>query len=123
MDLTPADNRPYIGSSSGNSEIDLIFEYNGLNRLLGGFGPFGDRNFNRNASSLNPFPDGAGSPGPHSKPAANGEWRLRKVPTCLIENNYDVPRPTPFTTTAEGPVVLAEIAIRGDGWCRLQPEC
>lgn len=40
MDLTPAENRPYIGSSTGNSEFNLIFGYNGLNRILGGFGPF-----------------------------------------------------------------------------------
>ncbi len=35
VDLTPADERPYVGSSSDNSELTLIIGYNGLNRLLG----------------------------------------------------------------------------------------
>jgi 4-amino-4-deoxy-L-arabinose transferase-like glycosyltransferase len=35
VDLAPATNRPYIGSSYHNSEIDLIFAYNGLQRLVG----------------------------------------------------------------------------------------
>jgi 4-amino-4-deoxy-L-arabinose transferase-like glycosyltransferase len=35
VDLTPADQRPYVGSSSDNSELTLIIGYNGLNRLLG----------------------------------------------------------------------------------------
>jgi 4-amino-4-deoxy-L-arabinose transferase-like glycosyltransferase len=35
VDLTPADQRPYVGSSSNNSELDLIAGYNGLGRLMG----------------------------------------------------------------------------------------
>ncbi|MDR3573519.1 MAG: glycosyltransferase family 39 protein [Anaerolineaceae bacterium] len=38
VDLTPASQRPYIGSTSGNSEMELIFGYNGINRLLGMMG-------------------------------------------------------------------------------------
>ena len=38
VDLTPADQRPYVGSSSDNSETNLILGYNGVNRLLGMFG-------------------------------------------------------------------------------------
>ncbi|MDX6382201.1 MAG: hypothetical protein QOI57_3225, partial [Rubrobacteraceae bacterium] len=39
VDLTPTDQRPYVGSSSNNSELDLIVGYNGLGRLLGrGYG-------------------------------------------------------------------------------------
>src|SRR5919202_718399 len=42
VDLTPADQRPYVGSSTTNSELDLIVGYNGLQRLLGGMrGPGG----------------------------------------------------------------------------------
>ncbi|MFH0967757.1 MAG: glycosyltransferase family 39 protein [Methanobacteriota archaeon] len=59
MDLTPSDERPYIGSSSGNSEMDLIFGYNGLNRILGGFGQFGNHNFKGNTSFPGNFPQGA----------------------------------------------------------------
>ena len=35
VDSTPADQRPYVGSSSNNSALDLAFGYNGLERLLG----------------------------------------------------------------------------------------
>jgi 4-amino-4-deoxy-L-arabinose transferase-like glycosyltransferase len=44
VDLTPADQRPYVGSSSSNSELDLMLGYNGIQRLtgLGGARPVGD---------------------------------------------------------------------------------
>ena len=35
VDLTPASQRPYIGSSQTNSELNLAFGYNGLERLTG----------------------------------------------------------------------------------------
>lgn len=35
VQLTPAANRPYIGSSQNNSLLNLIFGYNGLGRLTG----------------------------------------------------------------------------------------
>lgn len=38
VDLTPADQRPYVGSSGDNSETNLILVYNGIDRLLGMFG-------------------------------------------------------------------------------------
>ncbi len=38
VDLTPASQRPYVGSSKDNSEISLAFGYNGVDRLLGRFG-------------------------------------------------------------------------------------
>lgn len=34
VDLTPASQRPFVGSSSTNSEMNLVFGYNGLNRVL-----------------------------------------------------------------------------------------
>ncbi|HZU76639.1 MAG TPA: glycosyltransferase family 39 protein, partial [Dehalococcoidia bacterium] len=39
VDLTPASQRPYVGSSQHNSELELALGYNGLQRLLGGGGP------------------------------------------------------------------------------------
>lgn len=41
VDLTPASQRPYVGSSQNNSEISLAIGYNGIQRLLGSFG-FGE---------------------------------------------------------------------------------
>lgn len=38
VDLTPASQRPYVGSSQDNSEISLAFGYNGIDRLRGMFG-------------------------------------------------------------------------------------
>jgi 4-amino-4-deoxy-L-arabinose transferase-like glycosyltransferase len=35
VDLTPASERPYVGSSGDNSELSLIFGYNGIQRLVG----------------------------------------------------------------------------------------
>ncbi len=35
VDLTPASQRPYVGSSQTNSVLELAFGYNGLQRLLG----------------------------------------------------------------------------------------
>ncbi len=39
VDLTPADQRPYIGSSGDNTVMGLIFGHNGISRLEGGGGP------------------------------------------------------------------------------------
>lgn len=39
VDLTPADERPYVGGSESNSVIELAFGYNGLDRVLGADGP------------------------------------------------------------------------------------
>src|ERR1035441_3459769 len=35
VDLTPASKRPYVGSSTNNSELGLTFEYNGFGRVEG----------------------------------------------------------------------------------------
>src|SRR5947207_3269594 len=41
VDLTPASQRPYVGSTQDNSELSLALGYNGIQRLLGSFGGFG----------------------------------------------------------------------------------
>jgi 4-amino-4-deoxy-L-arabinose transferase-like glycosyltransferase len=85
VDLTPASQRPYVGSTQNNSEISLAIGYNGVQRLLGQFGFGGNR---RSGTAQNPnaqpptiggnsssgtgtttatrrpqFPQGAGGPG------------------------------------------------------------
>ena len=44
MDLTPADERPYIDNSGDNSVFSLILDYNGINRLESGTGTSGTGN-------------------------------------------------------------------------------
>jgi len=61
VDLTPSDQRPYVGSSSENSETDLILGYNGVNRLLGMFGR-------------------RGGPGGFARPPAQGQGTQPGVP-------------------------------------------
>jgi len=41
VELTPASARPYVGGSTDNSILNLIWGYNGLGRLDGGSGPGG----------------------------------------------------------------------------------
>lgn len=38
VQLVPAASRPYVGGSTGNSVLDLIFGYDGLGRIFGAFG-------------------------------------------------------------------------------------
>src|ERR1700736_1936590 len=52
VDLTPASQRPYVGSTQDNSELSLTLGYNGIQRLLGSFGGFGG------GSSANRTPNG-----------------------------------------------------------------
>lgn len=51
VDLTPTSQRPYVGSSQTNSEIELTFDYNGLERLLGYKGANSDSATSQSASS------------------------------------------------------------------------
>jgi len=60
--LTPAANRPFVGSTTDNNILNLTFGYNGLSRLTGGQGG---------------FPGGAGHTAGHGLGAAAGEATRR----------------------------------------------
>jgi 4-amino-4-deoxy-L-arabinose transferase-like glycosyltransferase len=67
VDLTPSDSRPYVGSSTDNTELELIVGHNGLSRLVAG----GMRSLNGNNAA--PRLDGgqpvaAGSEGGQIRP-------------------------------------------------------
>src|SRR5579859_812156 len=68
VQLTPASARPYIGSTQTNNVFDLIFGYNGLNRLVGGQGGSGGVPGSGPAGAQNgnppPLPLGATLPPP-----------------------------------------------------------
>jgi 4-amino-4-deoxy-L-arabinose transferase-like glycosyltransferase len=64
VDLTPPDQRPYVGSSADNSEMSLIFGYNGLSRLLGNArGLFGRQGGRPIVGAFNDGFNTAGGPG------------------------------------------------------------
>ncbi|HZR41663.1 MAG TPA: glycosyltransferase family 39 protein [Ktedonobacteraceae bacterium] len=81
VDLTPASQRPYVGSTQDNSEISLALGYNGIDRLLRGFGRGfgggGRGNFAANATNrsantgVNSRPNAATTP-PATTPSTNG---------------------------------------------------
>lgn len=63
VDLTPADQRPYVGSSSTNSVLELMLGYNGIQRLTGMGGSI---------SSFVARLSGSGSGFPGGSPDGNG---------------------------------------------------
>lgn len=78
VDLTPADQRPYIGSSGDNTVMGLITGHNGTSRLFGGF--FGRNLFGQNQ------PDGpASAPDGGSNVAAQGQPPLRQIPQQALD--------------------------------------
>ena len=55
VELTPAADRPYVGGSTGNSILNLIWGYNGVGRISGGAGGGGGANFSGRAGILRLF--------------------------------------------------------------------
>lgn len=80
VDLTPASQRPYVGSTQDNSELSLAIGYNGVQRLLGSFfggggqAPAGSRSNNstgqQNAPDTQGFPGAGDFPGQEGAPGA-----------------------------------------------------
>jgi 4-amino-4-deoxy-L-arabinose transferase-like glycosyltransferase len=52
VDLTPANDRPWVGSTQTNNEMELIFGYNGLQRLTGRMSGHGGQPFAQVASHM-----------------------------------------------------------------------
>ncbi len=78
VDLTPANQRPYVGSSGDNSELNLAIGYNGVERLLGMgnrgsllSGLFGNGQRGNSASATQPGSPGAS--GPFTQPPAGAD--------------------------------------------------
>ncbi|MCD4686841.1 MAG: hypothetical protein K8S97_12985 [Anaerolineae bacterium] len=88
VDLTPADQRPYIGSSENNTVMDLITGHNGLARLLGHDTP--STGSNNSPDNQPAFPDGGtgvpaggapgGAGGGPDEIGDPGVWRLVTQP-------------------------------------------
>ncbi len=67
VDLTPASQRPYVGSTQDNSEISLAIGYNGIDRLLRGFGRGGFGGRPRTTNNTN-TPNGSVNMGRNGNP-------------------------------------------------------
>ena len=83
VDLTPASQRPWVGSTQNNSEITLAIGYNGVQRLLGNFGFGGGQHSNTstppqgttgngNATAQQPPQGAPGNFGGGNRPPQNG---------------------------------------------------
>jgi 4-amino-4-deoxy-L-arabinose transferase-like glycosyltransferase len=87
VDLTPADQRPYVGSSSTNSALELALGYNGLSRLfglqMGGRGDGGARGDNPQPGFQPPADSTNGNAAPSGNfqtPANNGGGMMQFGP-------------------------------------------
>ncbi|MCA1728166.1 MAG: glycosyltransferase family 39 protein [Actinobacteria bacterium] len=83
VDLTPADQRPYVGSSENNSALNLAFGYNGATRLLGrgegapgGSGQPAQENAQGDTPGSQGFGPGGGGPGGVGENGEPGPLRL-----------------------------------------------
>lgn len=70
VDLTPADKRPYVGSSQTNSVLELAFGYNGVSRLTG------DRGQRGGADGGNGGRDGGGMQLPQNGQTGQGSGQV-----------------------------------------------
>jgi 4-amino-4-deoxy-L-arabinose transferase-like glycosyltransferase len=77
VDLTPANARPYVGSSQTNSEMELAFGYNGIQRLTGAlFNRGGPVSFGTNSGFTFPVGVAGNGPGGASENGQPGFFRL-----------------------------------------------
>jgi 4-amino-4-deoxy-L-arabinose transferase-like glycosyltransferase len=81
VDLTPASQRPYVGSSQDNSELSLAIGYNGINRLLGQFGGGFGRGRRPNA------PGQPNPPGGNGRTTPTINWGATVPPTMRTNGN------------------------------------
>lgn len=73
VDFIPADERPYVGSSTTNSEIELALGYNGVQRLLGNMRGGARRNDAAQNGITPPTPPiDNGQTAPNGNPQADG---------------------------------------------------
>jgi 4-amino-4-deoxy-L-arabinose transferase-like glycosyltransferase len=82
VDMTPADQRPYVGSSENNSALNLAFGYNGATRLFGREGALGasgqavQENIQGEMPGGEGFGPGGGGPGGVGENGEPGPLRL-----------------------------------------------
>ncbi|HEY6411168.1 MAG TPA: glycosyltransferase family 39 protein, partial [Ktedonobacteraceae bacterium] len=123
VDLTPASQRPYVGSTQNNSEISLAFGYNGIQRLLGRFGGGSGGNTPTNVTPPSGNTGGTGIPptfgnGGPPNPGSNGAGQQpRSGGTGGVGGLFDIGTAGPwrlFIQPLAGQIVwLLPLAILG----------
>jgi 4-amino-4-deoxy-L-arabinose transferase-like glycosyltransferase len=105
VDLTPASQRPYVDSTQDNSEISLAIGYNGIDRLLRGFGPFGGGGFrggnrarppaNASSNTTSRFSN-PGTPGQPNNGSRGNVTRQQQPPGGGFGGIFDTGSPSPL---------------------------
>ena len=111
VELTPASQRPFVGSSTNNTELGLTFEYNGFGRVEGEYGgPGGQTTVKAGAIPHVVLPPPRHRPGaqPAAKPAAKPASVVKRKPVLgpngkpIGPSGHEI-APTPF---AQSPKAL-----------------
>jgi 4-amino-4-deoxy-L-arabinose transferase-like glycosyltransferase len=101
VELTPASKRPYVGSSTNNTELGLTFEYNGLGRVEGQSGGPGQVVTKPGARVTAPAPHAThrslAQPAPAKKPSPPTPLPGGGNATFLANGRYR--NPIPFGST------------------------
>ncbi len=120
VDLTPASQRPYVGSTQDNSEISLALGYNGIERLLGGFGGGPRANTSTNATNRSVNTGGNGTSSTPGTPPTPGNGAGQQPPSGgpgVAGGIFDIGTPGPlrlFTQPLAGQIVwLLPLALFG----------
>ncbi len=119
VDLTPASQRPYVGSSKHNSELGLTFGYNGFGRLEGQSGGPGQITVIPGAYVPTPARRTRTPAGVPGTPTAAGRSPRSPAPRAVQPATLPdgrASKPIPFGT-APGPLRLLETGFGGQaGW-------
>jgi 4-amino-4-deoxy-L-arabinose transferase-like glycosyltransferase len=120
VDLTPPSKRPYVGDSQNNTEMDLIFGYNGVARLMAGTrwalgnwrgAPAGAPRVTPPDAGTPPVASAGAAPAPDDQAAGPGAGGTGALPPGFVQGRGGRAR---FGGGPPGPLRLADEALAGD---------
>jgi 4-amino-4-deoxy-L-arabinose transferase-like glycosyltransferase len=91
VDMTPADQRPYVGSSQTNSVLELALGYNGIQRVLPGASAMGIGTPSFNGAGAMPNMPSGGMPDDGSIPGGMAQFVPGNAPPAGMPNNSSLP--------------------------------
>jgi 4-amino-4-deoxy-L-arabinose transferase-like glycosyltransferase len=106
VELTPASQRPYVGGSTDNTEINLTLGYNGLGRVEGQVG--GPNQIFVHLGAVAPFPQST-----HTVLSAKRTAAPKHVPNPILPDGHYT-NPTPFGGPT-GPLRVFHTGLGGQG--------